>query len=522
MKRPSFSTQLVALWALVAAICAMLVALAWFMASLAGSQQITSAKQQATAVCEAVTSRYNLSGPLSGAAANSDLMHAVLDIVLAQAQGVEGGFWTASPTATGAPPDSGAAMNDNSVVRHTPQNGFLAYAFPTYQGSGIKRDVPEAETPLILRTLRSAAATRASTSDVIQSGQDAVVAVACPVPGQADMFAWMLTRARPPLGQYGEALVAALASILAVILVVAIALALTLRRWKGNLTRLEAALSPQGDIEHAAHLPRLGEPDLDKIVDALNLYVVRAELLQRQTADLGSKLAQAERFGILGKLAAQLAHEIRNPAGAMRLKAENALAGDSERQQGALRFILEQIGRIETQVASLLALTQPVNIDVKNVNVAAWLPDIVESHRELAQKRHVRLMLVVRPDGQPPTEAPDLAAFDPEQLRRAIDNLLLNALRHVGDGGMVTVTVQRDCSSGCARLRIAVSDDGPGVPAGQREHVFEPFVTGRPEGSGLGLAVVREVASAHGGTAYLDDSSNGARFVIEIPWQPSS
>ncbi|MPW23987.1 sensor histidine kinase [Paraburkholderia sp. CNPSo 3157] len=521
MKRLSFSTQLVALWALVAALCAMLVAIVWFMAISAGSQQIAGARQQATAACEAVATRYNLSRPMSGAAGNTDLMHAVLDIVLAQAPGVEGGFWTADPTGDAVPAWT-APGPASAAAGSAPVNGFLAYAFPTYQGSGIKRDIPEAETPLILRTLRTTAATHAAAADVIRNGPDAVIAAACPVKDEPALFAWMLTRARPPLGRYGEGLVTGMAAVLAVILAVAVALALALRRWRRNLTRLEMALSSDGDVERSAHLTRLGEPELDRIVDALNQYAGRAELLRQQTTVLSDRLARAERFSVLGKLAAQVAHEIRNPAGAMRLKAENALAGDSERQHGALRFILEQIGRIETQVASLLALTQPVTVRSRQVNIAEWLADVVESHRELARRRGIRLTLVSKFDDLADAPVPQQPAFDADQLRRALDNLLLNALRHVGEGGTVTVTVERDWSGECPHLRISVSDSGPGVPADQRERIFEPFVTGRADGSGLGLAVVREVASAHGGNAYLDDRSTGACFVIEIPWQPSS
>ncbi|CAB3803802.1 Adaptive-response sensory-kinase SasA [Paraburkholderia caffeinitolerans] len=521
MKRPSFSTQLVVLWALVAALCAVLVAIVGFMAISAESQQIAGARQQVTAACEAVASRYSLSRPLSAATGNTDLMHAVLDIVLAQEQNVEGGFWTSGPVAL-AVPHGATQSRDSEAAVNAPPTGFLAYAFPTYQGSGIKRDIPEAETPLILRTLRTAAATHTAAADVIRSGPDAVVAAACTVKDEPALFAWMLTRARPPLGPHGELLVTGLAAILAVILVVAVALAVTLRRWKRNLNLLESGLSLESSVEPAGQLPRLHEPELDRIVDALNRYANRAEQLRQQTADLSDKLARAERFSVLGKLAAQVAHEIRNPAGAMRLKAENALAGDSERQQGALRFILEQIGRIETQVASLLALTQPVTVKPQKVNVAGWLASVVESHRELARQRGIRLMLVTKLEALAEAPTPALPEFDPEQLRRALDNLLLNALRHVGEAGMVTVTAQRDWSAGRPHLRIAVSDNGPGVPADQRERIFEPFVTGRPDGSGLGLAVVREVASAHGGRAWLDGKLAGACFVIEIPWQPSS
>ncbi|WP_028203947.1 sensor histidine kinase [Paraburkholderia nodosa] len=506
MTRPSFSTQLATLWALVAGICAVLVALIWFMATSGESQQIAAARLHAASMCDAVSVRYSRSASLAGSsAANIDLMHAVLDTVLAQSPGVEGGFWS------------------RAVQPGIASAGFLAYAFPTYEGSGIKRDIPDAETPLILHTLRSSASTHGTASNVISNGPDAVVAVACPVTGAENIFAWMLTRTRPPLGQHGETLVWLLAGILATLLGMALAVTLMLRRWKSKLTRLELALSaePGTDAARPARLAHLGERDLDVIVGALNRYLERNERLQQQMVDLGRKLAREEHFAALGKLAAQLAHEIRNPAGAMRLKAENALAGSRDRQEGALRFMLDQLGRIESQVASLLALTQPIKIDARPVCIAPWLAKVVESHRELAQQRRVTLTLVARFDQGPGVDSAP-PQFDEEQLRRALDNLLLNALRHVPEGGVVTVVAARELKCDRPSLRIDVLDDGAGVPPGQRECIFEPFVTGRPDGSGLGLSIVREVASAHGGRAYLDESPSGACFVIEIPWQPFS
>lgn len=210
MKRPSFSTQLVMLWALVAALCATLVAVVWVTASSAESQQVAGAKAAGASACEAVASRYSASSASPGAGPAPELMHAILDIVLSRAPDMEGGFWM-----PGAAPAA---------------SGFLAYSFPTYQGSGVKRDVPEAETPLILRTLRAAAATHAATANVVEGAQDAVVAAACPVRGGSGLYVWMLTRARPPLGRHGELLATGLAAVLAVILAIAAALAVALRR----------------------------------------------------------------------------------------------------------------------------------------------------------------------------------------------------------------------------------------------------------------------------------------------------
>lgn len=495
MPRPSFSTQLFTLWILVAVLCGLLSAAVWLMLTSALGERVAAAKQQAAATCEAVASRYDMSMQRPGEA-NVDLMHAVLDLVLIRTEGIEGGFWGTAPV-SGAP------------------NGFLAYAFPTYGGSGVKRDIPEAETPLILRTLKSVASSGQMQADVVSSGADAVIAVACPVPRHTGVLAWTLTRARPPLGSYGERAAAILAGVLSVIVVLALFLALTLRRWKHNLTRLEHALAPEGEFEQGKRLDRLGERDLDQIVDALNRYVERAERLKRDANTLNQQLAQAERFSTLGKMAAQIAHEIRNPAGAMRLKAENALAGDGARREAALKTIIEQVGRIESQVTSLLALTQPVTVQVREVDIRAWLDDIIHTHESSAESRGVALNGDIDIDINKTRPV-----FDPAQLARALDNLIVNALRHAPSGTEVVVRARAAVSEDGERLRLEVLDNGPGVDAAERVRIFEPFVTGRPDGSGLGLAVVREIASAHDGRAYLADDSNVTRFVIDLPCRP--
>ncbi|WP_406868629.1 sensor histidine kinase [Paraburkholderia fungorum] len=494
MPRPSFSTQLYALWILIAILCSLLSATVWLMLSSALGERVADAKQQATMTCAAVASRYDMSVQRPDET-NVDLMHAVLDLVLIRTEGIEGGFWTSAP-APGAP------------------GGFLAYAFPTYEGSGVKRDIPEAETPLILRTLRNAVSTGQMRADVVSGGADAVVAVACPVPRHAGLLAWMLTRARPPLGPYGQQAATLLAGVLAIIVALALLLALALRRWKRNLTRLEQALAPDGRLEQGKRIDRLGERDLDHIVDALNRYVERAEHLQREANGLSAKLAQAERFGALGKMAAQIAHEIRNPVGAMRLKAENALAGDASRREAALKIIIEQVGRIESQLSSLLALTQPVTVRAQQVDLRAWLAGLVRTHESRAESRRV----ILQADMASCTTQP---VFDAAQMARALDNLIVNALRHAPAGGHVTVRARAVPDANGERLRLEVIDDGPGVNASERERIFEPFVTGRPDGSGLGLAVVREIASAHGGRAWLEDNPNMTCFVIDIPWRPS-
>jgi signal transduction histidine kinase len=521
MKRIPFATQLVLLWALVAVVCALLAGIIWLLFQTDQSRQIAIASQQSIAACEHIAARYSLSRQFAGDTYDTDLMHAVLDTVLIQAPKVEGGFWDndsgpASPTSetrSMAGPAAGAAAPKAP-------DGFLAYSFPTYEGSGVKRDVPQAETPLILRALRRAASGHGPVYDSVPGGDGATVAAACPVAGTRGLYAWTLTRAQAPLGQYGHILILSLALVLTGILVIALLVGIALRRWRKNLSALEHGLSPETAASFAS-LTLVGEPDLDKIINAVNGFAARSRASQARASALTEKLLQAERFSSLGKLAAQVAHEIRNPLGALRLKLENILAHDGHTPHAALVSALGQVERIETQVTSLLALTQPVALTIKTVNAAEWVAATVDTHQEQARMKSIDLSLDVEGPAQQAVED-NPARFDPVQMARALDNVILNAIRHAPAGGRVTVSARHVARGDDSILRVAVVDNGPGVPLVDRERIFEPFVTGRSDGSGLGLAVAREVATAHGGRAYVADADTGACFVIEIPWHTYS
>jgi two-component system sensor histidine kinase HydH len=524
MKRISFATQLVLLWALVAVVCTLLAGIIWLLVQTDQSRQISIASQQSVAACEHVAARYSFSRQLTKDAYDTDLMHAVLDTVLIQAPKVEGGFWEAgAPNSADSTSEiSTSAGHRSSSAPSSAANGFLAYSFPTYEGSGIKRDIPQAETPLILRALHRAETGHTALSDSVPGEEGATVASACPVAGTSALYAWTLTRAQAPLGQYGHVLVVSLAVVLTAILVIAVTLGIALRRWKQNLSKLERGLSPE-TAASLTELPLVGEPDLDKIINAVNAFAARSRASQARASALSEQLLQAERFASLGKLAAQVAHEIRNPLGAVRLKLENVLAHDEGTHRQPLTSTLGQVERIETQVTSLLALTQPVTLAKEPTNAAEWIAMTVTAHQEQAELKGVDLSVNVdtlQPnlsgvDGRP-------ANFDPIQMARALDNLVLNAIRHAPSHGRVNVTAHRVTTDDTDLLRIVVLDNGSGVAIADRERIFEPFVTGRPDGSGLGLAVATEVATAHGGRAYVADTDSGACFVIEIPWHTYS
>jgi len=401
---------------------------------------------------------------------------------LAHAAGVEGGLWQAS-------------------------RGSLAYAFPTYEGTGPKTDVPEAEVATIGRVNADALGNDRPVT-VQQFGRSQVLVVhACPVSGPlADVTAWTMTRVFTGEGEAYHQLLVGLAVLALTVLGSAAWLAGILISWSRKLNRLEAAL-----VDHdpdKADLPALsltGERELDRLVGALNAVGVRLTQARRRAS-------AAERLAAVGGLAAGLAHEIRNPIAAMRLRAENALAAsDDGRRTSALRSILEQVGRLDALLRDLMDTTQRRQPQITEVDLGRFIESTIESHRELATAEGVDLKRGAVEQALTPPK------FDTQQMRRALDNLILNAVQNTPRGGTVTV----EALDRHGRLCLRVCDSGPGVPDTIRDRLFEPFVTGRVEGTGLGLTIVSEIARANGGEARLVSDADGAVFEMELPWRPS-
>lgn len=155
-------------------------------------------------------------------------------------------------------------------------------------------------------------------------------------------------------------------------------------------------------------------------------------------------------------------------------------------------------------------LTRMVEIRPRPVPLHPFLRARLEEVAPNAQREGIALAL----DPAPAAEV--CWNFDESSLARAVENLLLNALQHTPSGGRIALGAEVSTD----RCRLLVGDSGPGVPPAEAERIFEPFVTGRAEGVGLGLSLVREIAGAHGGTAHWQAPAEGAPgsvFIIEIP-----
>jgi signal transduction histidine kinase len=320
--------------------------------------------------------------------------------------------------------------------------------------------------------------------------------------------AWTMTRVVTVGGRPFLLATTGLAFLLVVLLGSAALLGRVLWRWSQRLRTVEAALST--GAEDLPVLPLTGQRDLDRIVGAINGAGAKASEARRRTESLLQRVADGERLAALGRVAAGVAHEIRNPIAAMRLKAENALANDADRSRGkdALQVVVEQVARMDQLLQNLLRSVQRSEIRRQPVmDIREFLAGHASLFREQAGQRPISVDV---PDHFAPVE------FDAAAVGGALDNLILNAIQNSHDGAPIMLRAEIEDS----RLRLSVSDAGRGVPEGIREHLFEPFATGRPDGTGLGLAIVREVAEAHGGSARVQHRDGGSTFTLDIPIGP--
>jgi signal transduction histidine kinase len=217
-----------------------------------------------------------------------------------------------------------------------------------------------------------------------------------------------------------------------------------------------------------------------------------------------ARLVESEKLAGIGRLAAGVAHEINNPLGVilgyaklLRKKAEGSAAVD-------LGVIEEETLRAKEIVDGLLDLSRPMPAGAEPVDLRLLADDVV---RRLAE---ARLLDGVKVD----VEGSGTAPGHPEKLRQVLVNLVRNGAEAAGPGGRVAVRV----ADGPGGVEVSVADSGPGLDPEVRPRLFEPFFTTKPKGTGLGLAVSRAIARAHGGDLAADaGAGGGARFALRLP-----
>jgi signal transduction histidine kinase len=229
-----------------------------------------------------------------------------------------------------------------------------------------------------------------------------------------------------------------------------------------------------------------------------------ATAFNQMAADLGAE--DEYRRGLI----ANVSHELRTPITALHAVLENVVDGVVEPDTETMRIALAQTERLGELVANLLDLSRVesgvIPLQLSSFRVDEFLGDAV-AHAP-ASTDGVDVVVSATPA--------DLAAVaDPARLRQVVVNLVDNAIRHSPTGARVSVLA----SSRDSVLRIEVADEGPGIPAAERERVFERFTRGATSagGTGLGLAIARWAVELHGGSIEVVDGGTGCRIGVTIP-----
>jgi len=226
----------------------------------------------------------------------------------------------------------------------------------------------------------------------------------------------------------------------------------------------------------------------------------------RRLAAFQDELQRNERLQVLGQFSGGLAHQLRNAAAGAKLAVELFLTENPGADPEPLRVALRQLARIESNLRQFLALGKPPAGEHKPCDLADLITQAVNLLKPQCQ--HAGTMVL----WTPPAERCVLSA-DATALSHLFGNVIGNAVEAAGPKGEVQIQA-RSASKGC--FQIEVTDTGPGPPAALADKLFEPFVTGKDQGIGLGLAVAKQAADAHHGTIRWERRAGRTVFVIEL------
>ena len=291
-------------------------------------------------------------------------------------------------------------------------------------------------------------------------------------------------------------------------LATAVLVATTVRAVVGmqrGATELGAALDALSrDLD--APIPRSPLRELSDVADGIDRLVRRLAAARREEERLAHELSENERMASLGRVAAGVAHEVRNPLASIKLRLD--LAASLERLppgvERAIAHATSEIERLDRLVADLLVVAGRSTGPRLTLSLAELARRRAEALAPWAHERRVSVDVS--------GDARVLAHAD--SLGRAFDNLLRNAVEASPPGASVRVEI----NAGVEHVSLAVIDGGAGVPEDRQAELFEPFFTTKPTGTGLGLPLARSILRAHGGDVRYARRDGETRFDVELPF----
>jgi signal transduction histidine kinase len=253
--------------------------------------------------------------------------------------------------------------------------------------------------------------------------------------------------------------------------------------------------------------------ELSELFNDMTVQLGRAHELEEQ-------LHQAEKAAVVGRLASAIAHEIRNPLNYINLTLDHlrtSFAPDEPNRREKFAALTAQlkseVARINTRISEFLNYSRPPKLELQPTDLYATTIDALRMIE--AQAAETGIETRVEKHGDLPA-----VMADPESLRSAITNLIINGLQAIdGAGGRLTIDLTAE--EGGQRTRIEVTDTGRGIAPEDIAKVFEPYFSTKETGTGLGLAIVKKAVDDHGGTiSVISKLGEGTTFTITLPAKP--
>ena len=431
-----------------------------------------------------------------------DLLKALTAETLQHEDGVEGGFYASRADA------------------------LVGYAFPTHEGPGAEKGMPERERPTIENLAREAVAGNAIRTFRFEGPHDAILFVAAPIHEPAHTYqaakaidevtgaAWLMERLpgieggqnRELLfGSIGFGIAASLSALLAAFVSTEIrsGVNIVLQR----LGSMESGLPP-------ASRQMQGRPPLeefDRVLHGIDSLALALQEKIESERTLESRVRHNERLSALGQFAAGIAHELRNPLGTIRMRTQMwQRSGDPEAAQRSSAVILEEIDRLDTIISRLLYFARPIQLQLQLVS----LDDLCAVAASIwADKETARGIQIICKG-----TSHRVVTADRGRLLQVLDNLMENAVHSAShsavEGGSVTISTTLDA----AFARIDIMDNGRGFTPAALHHAMDPFYTTKDTGTGLGLSISFEILQAHGGELLLANREGGGAVAsIRLP-----
>jgi len=225
---------------------------------------------------------------------------------------------------------------------------------------------------------------------------------------------------------------------------------------------------------------------------------------------LRRELEDNRRLATVGRLAAGVAHEIRNPLSSIKGFATYFMEKyrDSEKDREIAAIMIQEVDRLNRVVGQLLEFSKPLRLHCQPVALKPFLEDAIRLVAGQCEEARVDLRLALAEE--------DLSVgMDADKMSQVVLNLLLNALEAMPAGGNLEIKARGDQKTG---LHLTIADTGQGIAPGDRPHIFEPYFSTKKTGTGLGLAIVRNIVKAHRGDIRVESpSEGGTRMTITLP-----